>query len=81
MVYCTALREYGSSGEDVPVNAVINPRNWWAIPSEGRRPPQNTNTITYWCFWGVFSNKILALVLKTPKKHQYVMVLVFRGGL
>ena len=30
------LREYGSSGEDVSVNAVIIPRNWWAIPSEGR---------------------------------------------
>ena len=33
----------------------------------------------YWVFWGVFSTKIWALVLKTPKKHQYVMVLVFLG--
>ena len=25
------LREYGSSGEDVSVNAVIIPKNWWAM--------------------------------------------------
>ena len=29
----SVLREYGSSGEDVSVNAVIIPRNWVAIPS------------------------------------------------
>ena len=34
------LREYGSSGEDVSVNAVIIPKNWWAIPSEGRSPEE-----------------------------------------
>ena len=34
------LREYGSSGEDVSVNAVIIPRNWWAIPSEGQSPEE-----------------------------------------
>ena len=25
------LREYGSSGEDVSVNAVIIPKNWWVL--------------------------------------------------
>ena len=35
MLSFEALREYGSSGEDVSVNTVI-PRNWGAIPSEGR---------------------------------------------
>ena len=34
------LREYGSSGEDVSVNAVIIPKNWWAIPSEGQSPEE-----------------------------------------
>ena len=34
------MREYGSSGEDVSVNAVINPKNWWAIPYEGRSPEE-----------------------------------------
>ena len=34
------MRECGSSGEDVSVNAVIIPRNWWAIPSEGRSPEE-----------------------------------------
>ena len=34
------MREYGSSGEDVSVNAVIIPKNWWAIPSEGRSPEE-----------------------------------------
>ena len=36
----SSLREYGSSGEDVSVNAVIIPKNWWAIPSEGRSPEE-----------------------------------------
>ena len=34
------MREYGSSGEDVSVNAVIIPKNWWAILSEGRSPEE-----------------------------------------
>ena len=34
------LREYGSSGEDVSVNAVIIPKNWWAIPFEGQSPKE-----------------------------------------
>ena len=32
------MREYGSSGEDVSVNAVINPKNWGAIPFFGASP-------------------------------------------
>ena len=32
--------EYSSSGSDVSVNAVIIPKNWWAIPSEGRSPEE-----------------------------------------
>ena len=45
------LREYGSSGEDVSVNAVIIPKNWWAIPSEGRSPEEG------YCsqFWGMMT--------------------------
>ena len=35
------MREYSSSGEDVSVNAVIIPRNWGAIPSEGGRGSKN----------------------------------------
>ena len=35
---CNVLREYGSSGEDVSVNAVIIPMNWVAILSKGRSP-------------------------------------------
>jgi hypothetical protein len=34
------LRENGSSGEDVSVIAVIIPKNWLAIPSEGRSPEE-----------------------------------------
>ena len=34
------MSKYGSSGEDVSVNAVIIPNNWWAIPSEGRSPEE-----------------------------------------
>ena len=34
------LREYGSSGEDVSVNAVIIPKNWVAIPSEEQSPEE-----------------------------------------
>ena len=34
-----------------------------------------------WLWLAYSSTKILALVLKTSQKDQYVMVLVFRGGL
>ena len=34
------LRECGSSGEDVSVNAVTIPRNWGKISSDGRNPEE-----------------------------------------
>ena len=63
------LREYGSSGEDVLVNAVIILKNWVAIPSEGRSPEEGYCSpilrqvqtrvlkIMYWKKLGVFDSK------------------------
>ena len=53
----TLMREYGSSGEDVSVIAVIIPKNWLAIPSEGQSPEE-----------GYFS----PILRNDDRIHQYI---------
>ena len=60
------LRECDSSGEDVSVNAVIIPRYWGTIPSEGSRKEvrefghlQFMNTFQYWSSPSVLFKEVI----------------------
>ena len=57
------FRECGSSGEDVPVNAIIKLRNWGTIPSDVRSTEEGIASQ----FWGM----ITALTDTSDPELQY----------
>ena len=48
MTRLEGMREFGSSGKDVSVNAVFIPRNWGTISSDGRRSPEEGIVPQFW---------------------------------